>query len=290
MKYLLIFFLLFSFKVNAQYAGTYASANVDKNANQYIDSSGLTGSVNGRTYRFIFTRFAKDNKGYANSIYTVSDCWDSLTGVYPLAGGTLLKASWNFKDPTTYKLTFFNSPTVKDSGVIWNGVDQYASTGISFFSGQKTYNLSYYSITNNNVAAQDMGYFQNSPPYSQLGMYISYTGGTSYFEFFNKEISYSNSSAVQALWLQTQNADNKYAYKNATQIGSNSTSGNGAVSGFPILLNVATTENTRPSTRGCGFAQVGGYLTSTQVTGLYNSIQALKQRLGVSVGTSITID
>jgi len=121
-------------------------------------------------------------------------------------------------------------------------------------------------------------------------MYISYTGGTSYFEFFNKEISYSNSSAVQALWLQTQNADNKYAYKNATQIVSNSTSGNGAVSGLPILLNVATTGVTRASTRGCGFAQVGGYLTSTQVTGLYNSIQALKQRLGVSVGSSITID
>lgn len=289
MKYLLIFFLLFSLNVKAQYAGTFASANIDKSANNYIDSAGFTGSTNGRTYRFIFTRLAKDYKGYANANYTVSNCWDSLTGVYPLAGATLSKAAWNFKDPATYKLTFFNSPTAKDSGIVWNGVDQYASTGISFFSGQKTYNLSYYSITNNNVSAQDMGYFQNSPT-NQLGIYISYTGGTSYFEFFNKEISYSNSSAVQGLWLQTQNADNKYAYKNATQIGSNSTSGNGAVSGLPILLNVATTEVTRASTRGCGFAQVGGYLTSTQVTGLYNSIQALKQRLGVSVGTSITID
>ncbi|MBS1641531.1 MAG: hypothetical protein JSR11_03550 [Bacteroidetes bacterium] len=290
MKYLLIILLLFNLTAKAQYAGTYASANVDKSANNYIDSAGFTGSTNGRTYRFIFTRLAKDLKGFSNANYTVSNSWDSLTGFYPLSGATLTKAAWNFKNPTIYKITFFNSPTAKDSGIIYNGVDQYGTTGIQFFNGQKTYHIAIYGLRNS-TGGFDIGYYRNSP-YNQLGIYMRYPSDSkTYFEYAGGGELGSTFSTTTGLGLfaQSSNGNNQCAYRGTTQLGSSTTTVTGAVSGYNIDLNPNTTGVTHGG-NNIGAASIGGYLTSTQITGLYNSIQSFKQRLGVSVGTAITID
>lgn len=113
-----------------------ALADFDPNAQIYFDAAGITDTVE------------------KNSVNTkvLSLKADSLYNgvIYPISPTSLEAASYNLVDPTKFQLTYINSPSFGPTGVKWDGLTQYARTGIvpSVDLTDNDVHLSYYSRDN----------------------------------------------------------------------------------------------------------------------------------------------
>ena len=71
-----------------------------------------------------------------------------LTALYPFAGGTSTKHSYNFMNTAQYQITFNGGWTHSSTGSLPNGTNAYANTGILASSFGSDYMLNFYSRTN----------------------------------------------------------------------------------------------------------------------------------------------
>jgi hypothetical protein len=77
-------------------------------------------SVTNRPLLFKVNTFVRNMKD--------SGWWNDVVSLHPYVGSTLTSVSINLKDTSTYRLLFFGSPSVNDTGLVLSGSSQYART------------------------------------------------------------------------------------------------------------------------------------------------------------------
>jgi hypothetical protein len=312
-KLVIIIFMLIGI-ARAQYAGVIHSYFIDTVSNRFLNTTAITGSTNGFTYRYICLRFAKDLQGFSCSQYSTSNILNKFKAAYPFIGGTSTTCSYNFINPSINNLTFYNTPTFNSNGVTFDGTSQYAAT--SFYCSTLTNNnthMDYYSRTSTTQTLNlDMGIFYYQSGGGSNFLFALVTPRTSGVSngFSNSQATSTDWAAAtgqsanrQGLWQVNRSgsaANTLTLNRNGSNIATASTntfSGDLSGANFPILIGalndlpVSPTVGQRSpnyySATNCAFSSIGQGFTSTEITNEYNAVQAFNQRLGRSVGANI---
>lgn len=224
--------------------------------------------------------------------------WTLCNAIYPMVGGTATTCMYNLKDPrdldAAYRLTFFNTPTITNSGVQWNGTTQYANTHLNAATilSDSSNHLSYYSTSNTQlVVSHDIGANDNvNLKYFQLicGRIASdlstYEQGGAYLP------AVSSAFSKAAYFIGTRTAagsPNMNMYRNATDLGATYTTDGGAVTlpSLEVFLGAINGDGVASNytDRTCAFATIGAGVNSTIEALMYSDIQTFNTTLARQV-------
>lgn len=276
----------------------------DPDAQKFIDSAGITDA----TQKAAIFRLVADFKGVPNALYYTTNIWDSIKAAYPFVGGTATTHKWNLKSPynedTSFRLTFYNSPTHDANGVTFNGTTNYADTYLvpsTNFNGL-TANLFVYSRT---ASAGVSGHFetdmgvQNAPsvdsPSHFFRLFIRRSSNAGALNITGTAGTYSLgvTNAASGLGAYAGNLYNATAtyYRNGNSIGSTTSAAYPPTApAYSIYIgaihNPLIAGGVGPDTyvaRNFAFALISKGLTRLQHLALYNAVQQFEKTLGRSV-------
>jgi len=246
---------------------TYNTAvRIDPDATAYITAAGITDP----TEQAAVFQLVSDLKG-TGSTTNNTDLWTGLDAIYPTSPTSLAAAEYNLKDPDTYQITWYNSPTHSSAGVAFNGSNQYGDTGYPPIDGLQDNhslgtNFSAYSVGNGALIGSrtlSPNLFNGILEYNNRTYYgvnapfgNSRPGGvTAGYYILNRDSSlvtlYKDTIDISRITLAST-GQNTYSY----MIGAYSLSG------------VATF----PASGTMNFTHIGASLTANQVTDLYDAI------------------
>jgi hypothetical protein len=199
-----------------------------------------------------------------------------LIALYPFVGGTDLKHSYNFKNTALYQLAFSGGWTHNSLGIIGNGVNTFANTGI-IASSTQTINgggFGVYNRTNNAGAYYD---FQNGTSNELLALKFSdnnlyaNAGSVVYTPIFNPD--------PRGLWLTDWDGSNINTYRNGVLFQN-------IVKSVTSLQSTqyAISANFNPSNRNYAMAYaLNDDLTPTEHANFYTAVQAFQTTLSRNV-------
>lgn len=211
-----------------------------------------------------------------------SGTWSKDLAFYPMLGGTAASCAINLIDTSTYRGTFYNSPTFSSTGVDWNGTNQYMSTGfdLSTLSSQDNQHIMYYSMENVNEPAIPMGGGTGSIA-TDLELYnttlyaFNGTNGGNY-----ATVGLSTTAGV---FINTRVASTDYTvYQDGTSIATKSAT---ALANLGFLLYIGATAGGGNiaayfTTMKCGMASFGNGYTSGEVAAETSALNAFKTATG----------
>lgn len=208
--------------------------------------------------------------------------WARDLAFYPMLGGTAAACAINLKDTSTYRATFYNTPTFSSTGVDWNGTTQYMSTtfDLSTLASADSQHIMYYSMENVNEPAIPMGggtgniatdlELYNSVLYAFNGSsgsnYATVALGTTAGVFINSRTSSSD----------------YYVYQDGTQIATKSTAASANL-GFLLFVGATAGGGNVPAyftTMKCGMASFGNGYSSAQVASETTALNTFKTATG----------
>lgn len=208
--------------------------------------------------------------------------WTKDLAFYPMLGGSAGSCAINLKDTSTYRGTFFNSPTFSSTGVDWNGTNQYMNTtfDLSTLASQNNQHIMYYSMENVNEPAIPMGggtgnvatdlELYNSTLYAFNG-----TNGSDY-----ATVALGTTAGV---FINTRTTSTDfYVYQDGTQIATKSAT---ALANLGFLLYIGATAGGGNvaayfTTMKCGMAAFGNGYTSGEVSAETTALNAFKTATG----------
>lgn len=106
---------------------TPASASSHDDAAAYLTAASITDA----TEIAAVNQLVLDLKG-TGSTTNNNNIWTKMNTIYPVSPTSLAAAAFNLKDPTSYNITWYNSPTHATTGVTGNGTNMYGDTGYDF--------------------------------------------------------------------------------------------------------------------------------------------------------------
>ena len=113
--------------------GIYSQAgnisSIDPDAQAYITA----GSITDATEIAAINQMFLDLKG-TGSTTSNSNIYSKFSALYLMSPTSLAAAAINAVTPSTYDITWYNSPTHSVNGVVGNGSNQYGDTGLNAFS------------------------------------------------------------------------------------------------------------------------------------------------------------
>jgi hypothetical protein len=130
-------------------------SGLDSDASAFITAAGLTDP----TQKSAINTLVKDMKA--------AGLWTKMKAVYPMVGGTATSMKFNLKDPrdldAAFRLTWSGGWTYSATGATPNGTNAFADTKLndSILTPNSSH-LSFYSRTNINQAAYDIGLFNST--------------------------------------------------------------------------------------------------------------------------------
>lgn len=265
---------------------------LDADAKRFIDSVNVYITLTCEQQLIIDT-LVRDLKGQSNPRYSTSNVWDSLLAIYPIIGGDANAHAFNLKDPSTYKMTWVNSPTHASTGVDFNGTSQYGNTNLipstTGFITLNSMHLAYYSRENIAGNEREMGGYVDVNSVSRVIMRFS---GFSFMNINSAGGSTNILTDTRGFVLSSRVASgsiqiyqNGSLFQSAARISSvlcngTITVGAQATGTSPVTIDGYTTKE-------CAFSSIGKGLTATQHSNYYNSVQAYNQRLSRNVGSNI---
>ena len=239
-------------------------------ASAYIIAAGITDP----TEQAAATQFVLDLSGRGSTTNNTNQ-WSKHYALYPMSPTTLNAAAYNIKDPTEYKITWYNNPTHSLNGVSGNGVDQYGDTNFNLANDTASLNISIgaWISANNTLAQADMGAQNSSSPNSGAMLFPynagthdastvgEYTGGTTPMSTDRDEFM-----LVQNNGTNLQKFRNGVSYYNAPQALGTADSNNTFI--LARNLNGANAL----SSKGTSFNNISEHLTQNEITDLYDAM------------------
>ena len=239
----------------------------DPDATAYITAAGIIDP----TEQAAVFQLVSDLKG-TGSTTNNTDVWTGLDAIYPISPTSLAAAEYNLKDPATYQITWYNSPTHSSAGVALNGSNQYGDTGYAAINGLQNdhslgINFSPYSGGNGALMGSRTA---NSP--NLFNSILGYSNRTYYN--VNAAVGASRSGGITSgHYIVNRDSSLVTLYKNSIDItrATNTSTGQGVnnymigaynFDGVPTFLASGT----------MNFTHIGASLTANQVTDLYDAI------------------
>lgn len=219
--------------------------------------------------------------------------WSKMKAIYPFVGGTATSHMYNLKDPrdadAAFRLTFSGGWTHASTGATPNGTNAYADTFLKPFAqmNASSYHQSFYSKTNSDGVYADM-LGANASISEMVSLYLRLSN-TIYADaglYTSSRISATNTDS-KGFYISTRTSSTSFRLrKNATQIGSNTTTDTTNFPNFNVFVgaaNIGGSSTIQYSNRECAFATIGDGLTDTDATNLYNIVDLYQKRLGRAV-------
>jgi len=259
----------------------------DADADAFISAAGITDSTQQSAIQTLVTSLK------TNSL------WTKMQAIYPMVGGSAASHKWNLKDPrdlaAAFRLGFNGTLTHSASGVQGDGSTGYAET---FFNGSTNLasasdaHLSFYQLENDTAGTSNTKLGLANGSTLDNGFYIAWhgTGTTLSGGIGNQFADVTNTAGystgiTRGHYVVTRNGDTtQRLYNNATLNGTTATAV-GSVSNTTVNLLAKGSATTRNifSNKTCAFASIGLGLSATDVTNLYNAVQAFQTTLGRQV-------
>lgn len=250
----------------------------DADALSFITAASITDNTQKTAVNTLIT----DLKAY--------NIWTKMKAIYPFVGGTATSHKFNLKDPrdldAAFRLVFNGGWTHSVNGVLPNGTNAYANTGItpSTTLSQNSTHISIYSRTNNTTNGEDMG-CRNSGNTIILDIELYWLGNY----WFQNNAGFgagTTSIPTTGYYINSRTSNGSYSlYKNGTSIKSQSITSVG-LPPVPIYIGATNLEGTGSyhyANREIAFASIGDGLTDTEQSNFYTAVQAFQTTLSRQV-------
>lgn len=243
---------------------------------KYFDSLVANGfTVDSAKFKAIDT-FIRDMKGFSNPSYATSNIMTKMKVFYPFYGATAVYNSFNLINSATYKMTWVGSPTHNTTGVVFNGSSQYGNTGYqsaTVYDRNMTIDISAFSGSGwlcGVFASNVWGVQINATTYKVVALGLNTLVGTS-----------SLGTGLSQYDMDVKDNTTASFYSNGVSASTTTPTTLPAASWniYVGALNQSGTAGNYANTTVRIFALTNS-LTATEHTNLYNSIQALKTKLG----------
>lgn len=202
--------------------------------------------------------------------------WNKMKAVYPFVGGTATTHSFNLKNVSQYRITWFGGVTHNSNGITGNNTNAYGDTGLPNNTMAQTSNhFSIYSKTDYNGQSIDIGSSLSSLLVSRNGNNVNIRNNDS------GTVLISNNNSLGLHSCIRNDASNVIFQKNNTLTSASNNASNYLSLTFNILR--ATGYNSEYSLRNLAFCTIGDGLTNTEATNLYSAIQTFQTTLNRQV-------
>ena len=243
-----------------------SGSGYDPDAEAYFTAASITDT----TEKDAVNQLVLDLKG-TGSTTNNNNIWTGMNTIYPVSPTSLAAAAFNLKDPTSYEITWYNSPTHATTGITGNTTSMYGDTG---------YNPNTEGMSNNNFGITQSGEYSGGD--YAMGTY----DGTGLFGIRNtssKKIFYAGSTSnsagggdtTRSVTTGIRNAnDSREVFKNGTSNATNTTTDTETLPSFNVFVLAL---NNSGSSAGYYAAEADFYaihtaLTAGEVQDLYDSI------------------
>lgn len=248
----------------------------DPDAVAFWTAAGITDS----TERSAINQLVLDLKGTGSTTNNTNQ-WAKHDAIYPISPTSLSAASYNLKDPSSFQITWYNSPTHAASGITGNGTNQYGDTGFSPSTHASGLNDFGFTCDISNVIGTSSNVDMGSVNGGNL-MQIS-TKNTS-FTYILGDLNSSIAGDTTTAGIRTlsRTASNSLsAYLNGSSDGNDTTLAGSLTSSNMALL--ARNDNGTPtlySNRTYRFFAIHQGLTANEAQDLYDAINKYNTALG----------
>ena len=207
-----------------------------------------------------------------------------MTALYPFAGGSSTKHSYNFINTAAYQLSFVGGWTHSSNGALPNGTNAYANTGILASSFGTDYMLNFYSRTNSSGLKSDLGVYNETNINANLEVLTSLSS-TCYIDIphVGQRETFVNADS-RGNYLFLNNSSNGYkAYLNSTQKLSVAHKNIAITNKNLIFSDWGYLASPRYSDRQLAFGGFGSNFTATDATNYYTAVQAFQTTLARNI-------
>ena len=242
------------------------ASGFDPDALTYFAVSGITDT----TEKDAVNQLVLDLKG-TGSTTNNTDVWSDLLAVYPISPTSLDASKYNLKDPSSYKITWFNSPTHASTGVTGDGSTSYGDSGFAtnlFSAFSYGYTISTSNMGNLRQIGTNaiIGFYQVSGTNMRL-----YSGPNANYPVFNP--NYSGGKKV--LTGIKRAANDKEAYVNGVSTATNTVADAGDGRNTKTFYWLARNNGASAGSYTIGEMDFGAFhnaLTDNQAQDLYDAI------------------
>lgn len=219
-----------------------------------------------------------------------ANIWTSMKAIYPMVGGSAASCAQNLKS-SSYTGTFTSGWTFSANGVTPNGTSAYMNTNLVPFSQLTNNNthFSYYSRTQiTSTSANEMGSIDASfQRQNSLAFYFASLSQKVYVAGGYPTLAATSTNPDTLGFITGSRVSNTSAklYMEGVLLATNSNSNATILPISAIYLGGVNSSDilVEPSNKQCAFASIGDGLNDTQVSNLYNKVQAFQTYLNRNV-------
>lgn len=266
----------YSYKANRRSGIVVASSGFDPDAVAYWTAAGISNS----TEQSAINQLVLDLKGTGSTTNNTNQ-WAKHYALYPISPTSLSAASYNLVDPTSYQITWFNSPTHAATGITGNGTNQYGDTGFSPSTHALSINDFGFSCDVTSIIGTSSNVDMGSANGGNL-MQISTKNSSFTYILGDLNSSIGGNTTTSGVRTLSRTASNSLsAYLNGASDGNDTTLAGSLTSSSIILL--ARNDNGTPtlySNRTYRFFAIHEGLTANEAQDLYDAINTYNTALG----------
>jgi len=211
-----------------KYNQTVLVGALDADAKTYIDDAGITNRIEIAA----INQLVLDLKG-TGSTTNNNNIWTGMNAIYPVSPTSLAAAAFNLKDPTSFEITWYNSPTHATTGITGDGSTMYGDTGYN--PNSEGDDVNDFGLT---ISAEDKtgGYaIGSSSGTNRTGFRYNGTAKISYLGVISSFLQVTNNAEFVNTIVRRSSTDQEM-YVEGSSIGSNSTLNTGAAPTQPIYV------------------------------------------------------
>ena len=206
-----------------------------------------------------------------------------MTALYPFAGGSSTKHSYNFVNTAAYQLSFVGGWTHSSTGALPNGTNAYANTGILASSFGNDYMLNFYSRTNSSGLKSDLGAYNETN--TNLSVEVLIGPGAMIMDIpnTNNRQSLVVTDSLGNFTFFNNSSNGRRAFRNATSVLNTTYLAVAMTNKNLIFSDWGILGSPRFSNRQLAFGGFGSNFTATDATNYYTAVQAFQTTLARNI-------
>lgn len=259
----------FTFFSNAQ--GVARGLPIDADAAAFFTTAGITDA----TQKSAVNQLVLDLKS--------ANIWTKIKALYPFVGGNATSHSYNVKDTSQYRITWYGGMTHNANGITGNGTNAYGNT--NFNNNLITSNNSAFGVYSKSELNGDYVYIGSRGDVNSISTIFPRTSNSFYALSNGWYTSYqivSNTSSLGFFQSVRTSSTNVISLKNSSVSSFNITTAGTNNGNFCLLQsginNGASNEYISPA--NLAFAYIGENFTSTDAVNLNSYVQSFQSTLG----------
>jgi hypothetical protein len=257
--------------ISGKVSGFGGGGGIDPDAAAYIAAAGITDAAE----QAAVNQLVLDLKG-TGSTTNNTDVWAEMLALYPVSPTSLAAAAFNLKNPATYQIDWYNSPSHSSAGVAFNGTTQYGDCNFIPSTALASANDACAGGSVNSVAAGTTYIMGSNVTTSQrfLFYHLTSTINAQLFSTGNGIVSGSYTARGGVFISSRRSSTDLEIYEAGASLATQTGTHTGTLPNISVFLSAYNNAGTPLgfSQQTIDFAFLGKGLTDNQVTDIYDAI------------------